>query len=1279
MNILSKVATSSLQINQYKQHSTKTSNRSSFSSSLPLSPSLPILPASGYSENNLITMEYNLKLNSLKCIVSVLRSLVSWSQEGLKTATTEFKELRVNENQNNISEYGRDSRRPSFGFGSIPTDSIDYSNNMENSATDDPEIFEALKHRKNTLSECIKKFNFKPQKGIEALYRHKFIKSLSPDDIAVFLYEAEGLNKKNLGEYLGEGNIENISIMHSFVDLIDFSQMSFVDALRKFLQFFRLPGEAQKIDRYMLKFAERYVNCNPNAFTNADTAYFLAYSVIILNTDLHNPHIKKRMTLNDFIKNTSKMNDGEQISESYLTEVYEEISNNEIVLKDEQDAALISGLAHSSHGLMANISNALAIIGRNIQRETYMTTSEEMVNKTEMLFKNILKAQKKGIFKPISVYYSASHFEHVGPMFEIAWIPILATISDLLQSHDDSTIVSLCLEAFKLSIQISCLFDLKFAKNAFISTLTKFTYLGNLNEMKIKNVNCVKTVLEIALSEGNSLNESWKDILTCVSQLERFQLINSGVDELFIPDFTISKIKTQISPTGSQKNQLFQSGRSSLRLKSNFQVTYNKVVAEEAGSREVTLFVDRIFTQSAHLSGDAIIDFVRALSEVSWEEIQSSGSSENPRMFSLQKLVEISYYNMGRIRMEWSNLWIILGDHFNKVGCLQNIVIVFFALDSLRQLAMRFFDMKELSYFKFQKDFLKPFQHILMNNPTEKVKEMVLICLQQMIQARASDVRSGWRTMFNVFQFAAREEYGNIVNFSFDIVKQIYKENLSIIISQNSFADIVVCLTEFSKNEKYQAISLQSMKLLKSINERILVLQESLTDKSQEKIIDDDSMIKYWFPVLFGFYDIFVTCENLETRSRALNCLFDILILYGSNYTPTFWDTVCRQILFPIFVILKSQSEAFKLNTQEHLISWISNIIIQALSNMVELLNKYFDVLEQMLDGFLELLVTYTCQENDILAKASINCFQQLISQKADILKDNHWHLILNTFEILFESTTAYQLFECVPVKKVENTNIETDFNKTELYMETQKFSNVSLTDLLSNKLQTSETFSEDYMTESYSLSISQRKKFKNLILKCVLQLLLIDLLGELLKNDNIYSKIPLKDFLRMMDVLENSWNFARQFNSDKQLRINLWKHGFMKNLPNLLRQEINSASICCINLFKIFFNSSDIFFDKDSIARRLITISKEIISVYCSLDIESQLRNIQLWKPIIVENLNSFIKFEDTDFVKYIKDFYQFGLDILGKDGIDGELRIALEALFRRIGSVLIETKEFK
>lgn len=58
--------------------------------------------------------------------------------------------------------------------------------------------------------------------------------------------------------------------MHAFVDLLDFRDLPFVDALRLFLQSFRLPGEAQKIDRFMLKFAERYIAGNVKTpFSNA--------------------------------------------------------------------------------------------------------------------------------------------------------------------------------------------------------------------------------------------------------------------------------------------------------------------------------------------------------------------------------------------------------------------------------------------------------------------------------------------------------------------------------------------------------------------------------------------------------------------------------------------------------------------------------------------------------------------------------------------------------------------------------------------------------------------------------------------------------------------------------------------------------------------------------------------------------------------------------------------------------------------------------------------------
>lgn len=65
---------------------------------------------------------------------------------------------------------------------------------------------------------------------------------------------------------------------------------------RQFLDGFRLPGEAQKIDRLMEKFAERFVHCNPDTFKSADVAYVLAYSVIMLNTDAHNPGVKNKMS-----------------------------------------------------------------------------------------------------------------------------------------------------------------------------------------------------------------------------------------------------------------------------------------------------------------------------------------------------------------------------------------------------------------------------------------------------------------------------------------------------------------------------------------------------------------------------------------------------------------------------------------------------------------------------------------------------------------------------------------------------------------------------------------------------------------------------------------------------------------------------------------------------------------------------------------------------------------------------------------------------------------------
>lgn len=51
-----------------------------------------------------------------------------------------------------------------------------------------------------------------------------------------------------------------------------------------------------------------------------------------------------------------------------------------------------------------------------------------------------------------------------------------------------------------------------------------------------------------------------------------------------------------------------------------------------------------------------------------------------------------------------------------QVGCNPNEDVAIFAVDSLRQLSMKFLEKGELANFRFQKDFLRPFEHIMKKN-----------------------------------------------------------------------------------------------------------------------------------------------------------------------------------------------------------------------------------------------------------------------------------------------------------------------------------------------------------------------------------------------------------------------------------------------------------------------------------------------------------------------------------------------------------------------------------
>lgn len=703
-------------------------------------------------------LEYALKQQALECLIKTLRSLLRWAQQG---RLVDGGDVGIQLS----GDFPRESSdmRTVSGLTSAGTETPPVGLAL---AEDDPSQLEKDKQHKTALLNAVRAFNFKPKRGIKVLLDGGFIKSRNPQDIAQFLLANEGLDKAAIGEYLGEGEQENIDIMHAFVDSMEFSKTPFVDALRTFLQSFRLPGEAQKIDRFMLKFAERYVSGNPDVFANADTAYVLAYSVIMLNTDQHSVKLKgKRMTLEDFVKNNGGINDNADLPEELLRGIYDEIVHNEIVLNTERETAANLGLTVQQIpvGFAANLGQAFATVGRDLLREAYVQRSEEIADKTEQTFKQLLRSQRrKATTVPAVKFIPASSPKHAGPMFEVTWTPFLTALSGCAQDSNNIEIVKFCMDGLRIAVQIACLFDLENPRTAFVASIARFTNLYNLSEMKAKNVEALRILLDVAYTEGNSLGESWRDILMCVSQLDRFQLISEGVDEKSLPDVMkaySSSLRASKVPSRNTLRVPPQSGRTG---------NYRADVAEESKSSDIINGVDRMFSSTSRLSGEAIVQFVKALTRVSLQEIQSSGESQEPRTYSLQKLVEVSEYNMSRVRFEWTNIWQVLGEHFNQVGCNTNAKVVHFALNSLRQLSIRFLDLEELPGFQFQKDFLKPFEHIIAHTSVVQVKEIVILSLVQLIQARGNNIRSGWKTIFGVLTVAARERFGKYIHRQFE-------------------------------------------------------------------------------------------------------------------------------------------------------------------------------------------------------------------------------------------------------------------------------------------------------------------------------------------------------------------------------------------------------------------------------------------------------------------------------------------------------------------------------
>jgi len=190
-------------------------------------------------------------------------------------------------------------------------------------------------------------FNRKPTKGLEFLVEKKFC-GMSAAEVGKFLINRKGLSRQMVGEFLGNNSEFSKQVLQHACHSMDFTHMDIDQALRKFQSQVRVQGEAQKVERLIEAFSARYMECNKEGLMrdvrNKDSIFLLAFAIIMLNTDLHSPNMKneKRMTEEGFIRNLRGIDDGQDLSEDMLRNVYERIKKDELITDDDHVTQVLS-------------------------------------------------------------------------------------------------------------------------------------------------------------------------------------------------------------------------------------------------------------------------------------------------------------------------------------------------------------------------------------------------------------------------------------------------------------------------------------------------------------------------------------------------------------------------------------------------------------------------------------------------------------------------------------------------------------------------------------------------------------------------------------------------------------------------------------------------------------------------------------------------------------------------------------------------------------------------
>ena len=235
---------------------------------------------------------------------------------------------------------------------------------------------------------------------------------------------------------------------------------------------FRLPGEAQQVDRIISTFARCYWEDNAGdselcPFQDQDTVFLLSFAIIMLNTDLHKSAEQslrrkrqhRRMTKAEFLNNLKGVCQSDPSTQDYLANIYDSIEAIPIALYDEDLSETLttdeSNRTLSSSILsMTNNVKALDALLRGLATHEYKFAS----------LNDVTSSQARSSKRKLAKEFIGRAWHHVHSMIN----------SSLEIAHLDIQGIESCFEVLKNAIALTICLDMPTERAAFLQQLGRY-------------------------------------------------------------------------------------------------------------------------------------------------------------------------------------------------------------------------------------------------------------------------------------------------------------------------------------------------------------------------------------------------------------------------------------------------------------------------------------------------------------------------------------------------------------------------------------------------------------------------------------------------------------------------------------------------------------------------------------------------------------------------------------------------------------------------------------